>query len=281
MDNILKAFFKSINLKATAFILIGLFFNNNVAAQSEITINKLNGVFKIPCKVNGLSLDFIFDTGASDVSISITEAMFLLKQGLINSDDFVGEKKYTIANGTIEKGSVINIREVEVEGIVLKNVKATVFNNVEAPLIMGMSAISKLGKVELFEDKLVITEGAKDNMQTTKEKDFAIFYEKATNAIFQVFQTLTDSKVDNYIKSNYKLFVAPRTDEDELTSGFNNINQDSITIAEDIKSFFKHFPINTKQKNIDWKLLNFNDFSLVSRVTTSLLRFDTKILFTY
>ena len=37
-----------------------------------------NGLYLIPCTVNGVPLKFIFDTGASNVNISMAEALFLL-----------------------------------------------------------------------------------------------------------------------------------------------------------------------------------------------------------
>ena len=36
-------------------------------AQTTIKMKKDGGVFTIPCKINGLSMDFMLDTGASDV----------------------------------------------------------------------------------------------------------------------------------------------------------------------------------------------------------------------
>ena len=50
-------------------------------SQNYVQMNKHGGVYHVPCKVNGLALDFIFDTGASDVSISLSEAAFMLKNG--------------------------------------------------------------------------------------------------------------------------------------------------------------------------------------------------------
>ena len=41
-----------------------------------------SNVYTIPCKVNGLALNFIFDTGASSVSISKSEAIFMLKMDI-------------------------------------------------------------------------------------------------------------------------------------------------------------------------------------------------------
>ncbi|MBC7525280.1 MAG: hypothetical protein H7239_12685 [Flavobacterium sp.] len=42
-------------------------------------MERKGGVSIVPCKVNKLNLSFVFDTGASDVTISMTEALFMLK----------------------------------------------------------------------------------------------------------------------------------------------------------------------------------------------------------
>ena len=50
--------------------------------QKTILMTKeTSGIYTIPCKVNGVDLKFIFDTGASSVTISLTEALFMLKNG--------------------------------------------------------------------------------------------------------------------------------------------------------------------------------------------------------
>jgi clan AA aspartic protease (TIGR02281 family) len=107
------------------------------------------GVSIVPCKVNGLNLKFIFDTGASDVSISMTEATFMLKNDYLSKDDIVGKANYLDANGNISAGVRIILREIEIGGLRLTNVKASVVNNMKAPLLLGQSAISKLGAVQL------------------------------------------------------------------------------------------------------------------------------------
>lgn len=59
-------------------IFVLLFFRLNSYAQTVIKMRRQGGVSVISCKVNGLKLDFIFDTGASDVSISLTEVLFMI-----------------------------------------------------------------------------------------------------------------------------------------------------------------------------------------------------------
>lgn len=67
--------------------------------QTIIKMKSEGGVSIIPCKVNGLNLNFIFDTGASDVSLSLTEASFMLKNGYLDSNDIIGTSDYLDANG--------------------------------------------------------------------------------------------------------------------------------------------------------------------------------------
>jgi clan AA aspartic protease (TIGR02281 family) len=117
-----------------------------------------NGIYKISCKVNGVPMKFVFDTGASDVVISKTEATFLIKQGLINQNDILNKTKYQIANGNIEEGLQINLKSIEIDGIILKNILATVINNDKAPLLLGQSALQKLGKISIEGNMLIIEE---------------------------------------------------------------------------------------------------------------------------
>lgn len=60
---------KKIISVATVLILFTTSFG-----QTVIKMQRKGGVSVVPCTVNGLSLSFIFDTGASDVSLSLTEA---------------------------------------------------------------------------------------------------------------------------------------------------------------------------------------------------------------
>lgn len=142
--------------KIVLSVLISVFFLNNSFSQKVIEMTKINGVYQIPCKVNGIPMNFIFDTGASDVSISITEAKFLLKNGLLQNEDFIENVNYKIANGDIIEGTKINLKTVEIDGIVLSDISATVIHQQNAPLLLGQSAISKLGPFTIDSDKLII-----------------------------------------------------------------------------------------------------------------------------
>lgn len=132
-----------------------------VSGQTLIRMEKVNGVFMIPCEVNGLSLRFVFDTGASDVSISLTEALFMLKNGYLKEDDILGTEYYRLANGDIQEGTRIKLRVIRLGGAELRDVDASVVHTARAPLLLGQSALSKLGKIQFdFRDgTLVILNG--------------------------------------------------------------------------------------------------------------------------
>ncbi len=121
-------------------------------------MNKEGGVYTTPCIVNGLKLRFIFDTGASDVSLSLSEAMFMLKNGYLNKEDIHGSSFSQIANGDVVKNTTVNLKEIEIGGIKIHNVKATIIHNLAAPLLLGQSAIQKLGRIQIEGNELLIME---------------------------------------------------------------------------------------------------------------------------
>jgi len=60
------------------FLLLSmLFIVVNSSAQKVIQMESTNGVYRIACSVNGAKMKMIFDTGASNVSLSETMANFL------------------------------------------------------------------------------------------------------------------------------------------------------------------------------------------------------------
>ena len=131
----------------------------NVKEETVSVPMKARGAntYEVSCKINGLGLNLIFDTGASDISISQTEVQFMLKNGYLNYNDITGTQKYMDANGDIEIGTTLVFKNVDFGGLVLKNVKASVVNNKNAPLLFGQSALSKYGKITIDNEKKLIT----------------------------------------------------------------------------------------------------------------------------
>ena len=126
---------------------------------TEIAVRRYpGGTFEIPCDINGLPLQMIFDTGASDVTISSVEANFMLKNGYLSEKDVKGKKYYQIADGQISEGTTITLREVKMGDAVLKNVDASVVKSQRAPLLLGQSAMERFGTITIDNqnNKLII-----------------------------------------------------------------------------------------------------------------------------
>ncbi len=123
---------------------------------SEVPFIKENGVCKVKCEINGLPLHFVFDTGASDVTISMVEATFMMKNGYLSNTDVVGSQRYMDANGDISVGTIINLNRVNFGGLELNNVRASVVRNQKAPLLLGQSILGRLGKIEIDNSQNVL-----------------------------------------------------------------------------------------------------------------------------
>ena len=130
---------------------------NDLAAvvEREVVVTEIamtrkpGGTFEIPCDINGLPLQMIFDTGASDVTISSVEANFMLKNGYLSEKDVKGKRYYQIANGQLSEGTIVTLREVKIGDAVLRNVDASVVNSQKAPLLLGQSVMERFGTITI------------------------------------------------------------------------------------------------------------------------------------
>lgn len=133
--------------------------NDSIQTISEIEMRKMySGVYEIPCEINGLPLKFIFDTGASDVTISSIEAQFMLKNGYLNEESIKGKTNYQIASGEIQEGTIIQLKEIKIGNAILRNVNASVVHNQQAPLLLGQSVLERFGTITIdnINSKLII-----------------------------------------------------------------------------------------------------------------------------
>lgn len=244
-------------------ILFCVFSFFNSYTQTVIEMEEYNGVYKIECKINGIPMNFIFDTGASDVSISSTEASFLIKQGLITDEDIIGNINYKIANGKTLEGTKLNIKQIEIEGLILKNVTATIVHELNSPLLLGQSVLSRLGKITIDGNRLLIHED--DNLlvhDDNKNSDISAIEEMGTYSE-TVFGIENDFKAEIDYNSNtgkvtYKKF------SDNLN--IITISETSFYIDDIVKTSMEHgfldqgndlyviwIKFETNGKKIEWK----------------------------
>lgn len=139
-------------------------FDIPIAEKTASTISEIaftrqtSGTFEVPCQINSLPLQMIFDTGASDVTISSVEANFMLKNHYLSNKDIRGQRYYQLATGELSTGTVIILREIMIGDVKLKNVEASVVNNQQASLLFGQSAMERFGFITIDNEnnKLII-----------------------------------------------------------------------------------------------------------------------------
>ncbi len=122
---------------------------DDIEETNVLLMETENGVKYVWIEINGIRLKFIFDTGASSISISTVEANMLYRQGTLTKDDILDKEYFQDATGSISVGTKINLRTVKVGNRILQNIEAVVVNNPNAPLLLGQSVLENFGKIEI------------------------------------------------------------------------------------------------------------------------------------
>jgi clan AA aspartic protease (TIGR02281 family) len=122
----------------------GKFVNAN-SGLAGIPVEIEGGTFVVPVTINGqITLKFIVDTGASDVTVPADVVLTLIRTGSIVKEDFLGEQRYQLADGSTVPSPVFIIRSLKVGDKVLENVRASVAS-VKGGLLLGQSFLSRFG----------------------------------------------------------------------------------------------------------------------------------------
>jgi predicted aspartyl protease len=127
-------------------------------ASNTIKIIKTqSGLIEIPIVINDvLRINFIFDSGASEVSLSPDVALTLLRTGTISESDWLPSQTYTFADGSKAKSKRFLIKKLIIGNQILTNIEASISNSIEAPMLIGQNVMQKLGSVTIDYDNLLL-----------------------------------------------------------------------------------------------------------------------------
>ncbi len=89
-----------------------------------------------------ITLKFVVDSGASDVSIPADVVMTLLRTGTISDSDFLGTQKYRMADGSTVPSQQFVIRSLKVGDRTLENVTGSIAP-MEGGLLLGQSFLRR------------------------------------------------------------------------------------------------------------------------------------------
>ncbi len=123
-----------------------------INAEGNIVIRaSQNKHFHIEAKVNGVPVNFMIDTGASDVVLSKSDAQRIG----IDTDALNYSRTYNTANG-VTGGAIIKLNRLQIGDFVLDNFPASVNKGEMDGSLLGMSALRELGGFRIDGDEMVI-----------------------------------------------------------------------------------------------------------------------------
>lgn len=129
---------------------------SSTADDHIVKMKRKSGVYYIPCVINGVKKDFIFDTGAAKTSLSQEFANELLAKQALTRNDFKGTTQTRNANGVVDNNATVILKEVKVGNRLLKNVEAIIAVSQKAPLLLGLNVIDLLGDWTMRKGNLIL-----------------------------------------------------------------------------------------------------------------------------
>jgi predicted aspartyl protease len=113
------------------------------AGVKEVGLRIHSGILAVPVSINNaITLDFIIDSGASDVSIPADVVLTLMRAGTILPGDFLGERTYMLADGSTVPSATFRIRSLRVGDRQLADVTGSVAP-VRGSLLLGQSFLRR------------------------------------------------------------------------------------------------------------------------------------------
>ena len=112
--------------------------------------HRMRGVFVLSAGLNGNTRSyFVVNSGAANVQIPQEVADELTRNGTLNQSDFLGERRFVVADGRGVLQRVIRLRSVQVGNRTMENVLAAV----GAPQQSGAARPESLAAPELVENR--------------------------------------------------------------------------------------------------------------------------------
>jgi clan AA aspartic protease (TIGR02281 family) len=122
----------------------------------EVPMVRSGGTYVVPVRINSaITLDFVLDSGASDVSIPSDVFSTLVRTGTITKNDLLGKQTYQLADGSNKESVTFRVRSLQVGSLTLENVKGSVAE-ANGPLLLGMSFLGRFSSWSVDNDKHVL-----------------------------------------------------------------------------------------------------------------------------
>lgn len=127
-----------------------------IASALSIPLLQQGGTFIVPVQINGaITLNFVVDSGAADVSIPSDVVTTLMRTGTLKKSDFLGQKTYVLADGSKVPSQTFRIRSMKVGDRVVENITGSV-SSADGVLLLGQSFLGRFKSWSIDNSKHVL-----------------------------------------------------------------------------------------------------------------------------
>ena len=204
--------------------------------------------------IDGVTGEFIFDTGASSIVINASMFNQLQRRGKVPHHAIVGNTYVTIADGSIVTATLARLQNFEVGNLHLDEVEVLIMPGSDAPLLIGQSFFRNFGKLTIDNaNNLLLLEGQMMTTAILKEIRFVKCHYKIAH-MKDIQQLINDFAQG--ISEDPK--IPPQRAIDNVASGITirYFDTNDFTIVKDIcRKIEQEY---TAKVNIQNMLPNFN-----------------------
>ena len=150
------------------FFALASFVLWGTAALSETIVPMISdgGTFRVPVTINDeLTLKFVIDSGAAELSVPADVVTTLVRTGTITDTDFLGKQTYKLAYGSTIPSQQFVIRSLKVGDKTLENVVGSIAP-VAGGLLLGQSFLSRFNTWSIDNQRQALILGPPPNNDT-------------------------------------------------------------------------------------------------------------------
>jgi clan AA aspartic protease (TIGR02281 family) len=114
------------------------------SATLDVVMKRKDGNLWVPAQINKVvTIDFVIDSGASDITLPRDVYLTLIRSGTLTKADYIGNVQFGIADGSEVKGIKFKLASLQVGNQVLTDVVASVMPSDSATPLLGLSFLSR------------------------------------------------------------------------------------------------------------------------------------------
>jgi clan AA aspartic protease (TIGR02281 family) len=130
----------------------------SAAGPFQVSMIRRDGNLWVPAQINNVvTIDFVIDSGASDITLPWDTYLTLLRSGTLTKTNYIGEVNFGIANGSEVRGHKFKLASLQVGNQVLTDVVASVMPSDSATPLLGLSFLSRFQSWSIDNKSSVLT----------------------------------------------------------------------------------------------------------------------------